>query len=253
MENAQPTFLDLLLEAHIDLKRQGPGSPETMKQALSFLGPLDRLEQVADLGCGTGGQTLDLAGHLTGHITGLDMFPAFANRLTEEAQRRGLGDRVSGVVGQMENLPFEQHSFDLIWSEGAIDNIGFENGLRHWHAFLKPGGYLAVTCPSWLTAEHPAVVEQFWAEAGSGLDTVDRNIGILQQAGYRFIAAFALPENCWTDNYFTPRAAAIEKLMKKYPESETMQAYADVNRQEVELFRQYGRHYGYVFYIGQAE
>ncbi len=49
MENAQPTFLDLLLEAHIDLKRQGPGSPETMEQALSFLGPLDRLEKVAEI------------------------------------------------------------------------------------------------------------------------------------------------------------------------------------------------------------
>lgn len=252
MENQQPTFLDLLLEAHIDLKRQGPGSPETMQQALSFLEPLDRFEQIADLGCGTGGQTLQLAEHLQGRITGLDMFPDFASRLTEEAQRKGFGGRVSGIVGNMESLPFAPHSLDLIWSEGAIDNIGFETGLRHWHGFLRQGGCLAVTCPSWLTLARPAVVEQFWSDAGSHLDTVEKNIEIMQQAGYQFLAAFALPETCWTDNYFTPRAAAIEKLLKKYPGSDVMKQYAAVNRQEVELYLQYGQHYGYVFYIGRA-
>lgn len=38
MENKQPSFIDLLLEAHIGLERQGPGSLETMKQALGFCG-----------------------------------------------------------------------------------------------------------------------------------------------------------------------------------------------------------------------
>ena len=37
LENNQPSFLDLLLEAHIGLERQGPGSPDTVKKALAFL------------------------------------------------------------------------------------------------------------------------------------------------------------------------------------------------------------------------
>ena len=44
MENRQPSFMELLLETHIGLERQGPGSPESMKRALDFLGPLDRFE-----------------------------------------------------------------------------------------------------------------------------------------------------------------------------------------------------------------
>lgn len=151
MENKQPSFIDLLLEAHIGLERQGPGSLETMKQALGFLGPLERFEQIADLGCGTGGQTINLAENLPGTVTGLDLFPDFINRLTERAKSQGLEGRVKGVAGNMESLPFQKESFDLIWSEGAIDNIGFEKGLCHWHDFLKQDGYVAVTCPSWLT------------------------------------------------------------------------------------------------------
>ena len=115
-----------------------------------------------------------------------------------------------------------------------------------------PGGAVAVTCPSWLTREHPAVVERFWSEAGSGLDTIGDNIETMQECGYAFIAAFALPETCWTENYFFPRAKAIEALLKKYDGNETMKTYAELNRQEVELYLQYKAHYGYVFYIGRA-
>ncbi len=252
MENKQPSFLDLLLETHIGLDRQGPGSPEVVARALSFLGPPDRFERTADLGCGSGGQTMLLAERLPGTVTGLDQFPAFVEALNKRAKSRNLEDRVKGVVGRMESLPFEKNSLDLIWSEGAVDSIGFREGVGHWRDFLRPGGYLAVTCPSWITKERPAVVEKFWSDAGSRLDPAEKNVAILQECGYEFIAAFTLPEECWTDNYYTPRERAIERLMKKYAQSDTMREYAALNRREVELYLQYKQHYGYVFYIGRA-
>ena len=251
METKEPTIIDLLIEAHIGLERQGPGSPEVVKQAIGFMDSPDHFVQIADLGCGTGGQTMLLAKHLPGAITGLDMFPSMIDMFNANANRKMLENRVKGIVGNMENLPFEDNSLDLIWSEGAIDNIGFQNGMRHWHSFIKQGGYVAVSCPSWLTKEHPAVVEQFWSDAGSHLDSVDDNIEIMQDCGYAFIAAFVLPENCWTDNYFKPREKAIQVLLEKYPNSETMKAYAEINRHEVELYMKYKQHYGYVFYIGR--
>ena len=60
MENKQPSMIDLLIETHIGLKRQGPGSPEATNKALSFLDNIDQFAQTADLGCGTGGQTLPI-------------------------------------------------------------------------------------------------------------------------------------------------------------------------------------------------
>ena len=252
MEKSEPTFTDLLLETHIGLERQGPGSPETVMKALGFLGSLDRFEQVADLGCGTGGQTMLLAKYLPGHIAALDMFPAFIDELKKKAKNKNLENKVEGVLGNMGKLPFQENSFDLIWSEGAIDNIGFRKGLVHWRRFLKNGGYIAVTSPTWLTGEHLEIVDKFWRDAGSRLDTAQHNIKIMQDSGYTFVAAFALTENCWTENYFTPREAAIRRLLEKYGKSETMQKYAELNRHEVELYLKYKQHYGYVFYIGKA-
>ena len=237
MENKQPSILDLLIEAHVGLERQGPGSAETTCKALGFLGDLAQISHAADLGCGS--------------IVGLDMFPDFIDVLNENAGKQGLGGRVKGIVGSMDDLPFDGESLDLIWSEGAIDNIGFEEGIAHWRGFLKKGGYLAVTCPSWLTAEHPEVIERFWSDAGSGLDSVEHNVAALQACGYRFVASFALPEYCWTEKYFAPREAALQGLLKKYPDSETVEAFVAENRHEVKLYSEYKRHYGYVFYIGQ--
>ena len=36
-------------------------------------------------------------------------------------------------------------ALDLIWSEGAIYNIGFEQGVRDWRPFLKEGGVLVAS------------------------------------------------------------------------------------------------------------
>ena len=247
METTHPSMLDLLLETHIGLERQGPGSVEAIEQALEFLKPLNQFSKIADLGCGTGTQTLLLAKYLSGNITGLDIFSNFIDKLNENAKNRNLASRVTGITGSMENLPFQKNSLDLIWSEGAIDNIGFEKGLSYWHGFLKKEGFIAVTCPSWLT-----VVEEFWSDAGSRLDSISDNIETMQKCGYQFIASFALPEQCWTENYFIPREKVINKLLDKYVGNETMIEYAEQNRHETELYSKYSQYYGYVFYIGRV-
>jgi len=102
-------MVDLLLETHIGLERQDPGSSEAVEQALGFLKPLNQFSKIADLGCGTGGQTLLLAKYLSGTITGLDMFSNFIDKLNENAQIHNLENRVTGITGSMENLPFQKN------------------------------------------------------------------------------------------------------------------------------------------------
>ena len=252
LETKHLSMVDILLETHIGLERQGPGSSEAVEQALGFLKPLNQFSKIVDLGCGTGGQTLLLAKYLSGTIIGLDMFSDFIDKLNENARKMKLDNRVTGIIGSMEKLPFQTKSLDLIWSEGAIDNIGFKEGLSHWHGFLKKGGFIAVTCPSWLTEERPNVVERFWNDAGSQLETIRDNIKIMQKCGYQFVASFALPQKCWTENYFIPREKAINKLLEKYAGNKIMMEYAEQNRYETELYSKYSQHYGYVFYIGKV-
>jgi SAM-dependent methyltransferase len=71
--------------------------------------------------------------------------PEFLEALEQRSEKTGLKDKISLLEKSMDELPFEKESLDLIWSEGAIYNIGFENGIKNWKKFLKPGGYLVVS------------------------------------------------------------------------------------------------------------
>jgi ubiquinone/menaquinone biosynthesis C-methylase UbiE len=251
MKMEQPSFYNLLIESHAGLERQGPGSPEMTIKALSFLDNPDKIYRVADLACGTGGQTIVLARNISGNIIGVDICPEFIKIYNDNAIKLKLHERVNGIVGSMENLPFQKEEFDLIWSEGAIDSIGFEKGLTYWNGFLKKNGYIAVTCPSWFTNERPAEIEKFWTDAGCELDTISHNISITLKAGYTLVAVFTLPEKCWTDNYFIPREAAEKTLMEKYTKNKTVVTFIENMKYEVELYSKYKKYYGYVFYIGR--
>ena len=144
------------------LKRQGPGSPEITQKAVSFINELSDKARIADIGCGTGGQTMALANYTKGHITGIDLFPDFIEIFNRNAIEAHCEDRVKGIVGSMDALPFLEEELDLIWSEGAIYNIGFERGMNEWNKFLKKNGLIAVTEASWFTPERPSEIDDFW-------------------------------------------------------------------------------------------
>jgi len=51
----------LICEYFSSRERQGPGSPEVTVKALSFIDNLTHDSKIADIGCGTGGQTMVMA------------------------------------------------------------------------------------------------------------------------------------------------------------------------------------------------
>ena len=243
--------LNLICEYYSSVERQGPGSPEVTIKALSFIDNLTNESRIADIGCGTGGQTMVLAQHAPGHITGIDLFPTFVDLLNSNASKLNLQNRVKGIVGSMDKLPFQNEKLDLIWSEGAIYNIGFEQGLSEWRKFLKTGGCVAVSEISWLTEERPAEIDEFWQDAYSEIDTVSNKVAQMQKAGYIPIASFILPENCWTEHFYAPQVSAQETFLKKYADNKTAKEFIANQQHEAQLYYKYKEYYGYVFYIGK--
>lgn len=243
--------LNLICDFFSNMERQGPGSPEVTLKALSFIDNLTDKSLIADIGCGTGGQTMVLAKHTLGQITGLDLFPGFIDIFNRNAKQLGLQDRVKGIVGSMDNLPFQKEEFDLIWSEGAIYNIGFERGINEWRDYLKPNGYIAVSESSWFTEERPAEIHDFWMQGYQEIDTIPVKVAQMQRAGYLPVASFVLPEKCWTEHYYQPLSEARKLMLKKYPHNETVKKLIEFQHLEEALYNKYKGFYGYVFYIGK--
>lgn len=242
---------ELICEYYANLERQGPGSPDVTLKALSFIDNLSDNSRIADIGCGSGGQTMVLAQHTPGQITGIDLFPVFIDLFNRNSRTLNLQDRVKGIVGSMDDLPFRAEGLDLFWSEGAIYNIGFERGLNEWRKFLKPGGYIAVSEASWFTQERPAEIDDFWNTEYPEIDTIPNKVAQLQQAGYIPVASFVLPENCWTEHFYAPQVQVQKDFLEKNVGNQAAAEFIANQRHEAQLYERYKKYYGYVFYIGK--
>ena len=256
MSNENKTIHDfdfnLICEYFSHMERQGPGSPDITLKALSFIDNLTDKSLIADLGCGTGGQTMTLAKHVQGKIIALDLFPNFINILNNNANQMELQDKVKGIVGSMEEkLPFEEESLDLIWCEGAIYNIGFERGLNDWRKYLKIGGYVAISESSWFADERPLEINQFWMDAYTEIDTIPNQVAKIHKAGYLPVAMFILPETCWIENYFDPKIQANEIFLEKYAGIKSAEEFVTSQRHEEKMYEKYKDYYGYTFFIAK--
>lgn len=244
--------LNLLVDLHVDGERQGPGGDAETRRAIELAGLRpDPSLQIADVGCGTGASTFVLARELGAHVTAIDLLPEFLDRLQARAQSLGLADRVTPRAASMEALPLQDGSLDAIWAEGAIYNIGFAHGVQAWRRFLKPGGVLAVSEITWLTAERPAELHAHWTAEYPEVDTASAKLAVLEHSGYTPVGYFVLPAHCWLEAYYRPMQSRFEGFLKAHGDSETARAIVAAEEREIALYERYGRYYGYGFYVAR--
>ena len=246
------TELELIVDLHRNTARQGPGSERDTLRALACTDLLssDQL-QVADLGCGSGGPTLTLAKHLKGRINALDLFPEFLEELQIKAEYLGLGNQVTTIEKSMDNLPFQKESLDIIWSEGAIYNLGFKEGIKQWRDYLKPGGYLAVSEITWITNSRPAPLERYWKDAYPEIDTSANKIQLLEANGYALTGYFYLSPQSWLNGYYAPLEARLSSFLDKHNHSVLAQKVVKDYQTEIDLYRTYKDYYSYGFYVAK--
>lgn len=236
----------LFLEVQLALPRNGPGSARATREAFALLPPLPPRAEIADLGCGQGPEAFDLLPLTDGRITAVDLFEPFLDKLSERAEREAVPDaRLRILRGDMSDLPFHDGDFELIWSEGAIYLLGFEEGLTLWRRFLKPGGFMVVSEIRWLTDQPSREASQFWGDAYPDMGTVASNIEAARRAGYRLIATTTLPPQDWWTDYYTPMRRKVADLRRDYG---TLPVFAELEG-EIALFERHPDEYSYVFYV----
>jgi arsenite methyltransferase len=106
------------------------------------LGALQRGEDVLDVGCGAGMDTLIAAQMVgpSGSVTGIDMTADMVAKARRSAAEMGF-DRVVIAEGSAERLPFPDASFDVVISNGVIDLIPDKDAVFvEIMRVLRPGG-----------------------------------------------------------------------------------------------------------------
>jgi SAM-dependent methyltransferase len=136
----------------LDYPEELAGVPDTAVESFAgvanpfSLGRLAPGEDVLDLGCGAGTDTLVAAQMVApaGRVTGIDMTPEMLARARAAATEMGARN-VELVEGDVEQLPFAAASFDVVISNGVIDLIPDKDAVfAEIFRVLRPGGRLQI-------------------------------------------------------------------------------------------------------------
>ncbi|ADH86633.1 class I SAM-dependent methyltransferase [Desulfurivibrio alkaliphilus] len=250
MNQPTPRFWQLFFELFESLPRQGPGNRECAARALGLCQELPQSPMILDLGCGVGGQTLQLAELIpTGSIVAIDSHAPNIQRLQAAIAERGLAQRVSAIVGDMSRPGQSPGSFDLVWSEGALYNIGLRNALRVGRDLLRPGGYLAFTEPVWRKENPPPEVKESFDLDYPTMGRLDDVLAAIRDRRLQLVGHFTLPDEAWWDDFYTPMEVRVAELRRKYARDAEAAAILDQLAEEPAMHRRFSAFYAYEFFV----
>ncbi|MHB8781352.1 MAG: SAM-dependent methyltransferase [Candidatus Geothermincolia bacterium] len=236
------------------LPRLGPGDVDSTRRALESVLKAtghSRQEQlrILDLGCGNGGQTVQLALATAGRITALDNHAPYLEELERRAGEAGVGGRIQTVLGDMRSLDLELGAWDVVWCEGALFVIGFREGLGVCRDLLAPGGGAAVSEVSWFVPDPPEECRAFFVEVYPEMATVRKNREAIETAGLCSVDEFTFPEASWWESYYRPIRPVLERYSVEWAGDAERMAFIETMEMEAEMYRKYSRYYGNVFFV----
>lgn len=123
-------------------------SHRTVRHIADCLGDIGPDHSVLDIGSGYGGAARYLADTFGCNVTALNLSEKENQRNREINIERELSDKINVIDGSFEDIPADDNTFDIVWSQDAILHSGHrEKVLQEVVRVLKPGGRFIFTDP----------------------------------------------------------------------------------------------------------
>lgn len=250
MNQSATRYREIFFELFEGLPRQGPGNRACAIKAFGLCGELPPCPAILDLGCGVGGQTLQLAEFTPGAILAIDSHAPSVARLQTVIAEAGLGPRVRAIIGDMAHPGLPLGSLDLVWSEGALYTIGLGKALGICHDLLRPGGYLAFTEAVWRKANPPPEVRSAF-EDYPAMGRLDDALAAIGANGLAPVGHFTLPDEAWWTDFYAPMERRIAELRSAYFDDAEALTILDALGEEPKMHRRYSDFYAYEFFVAR--
>lgn len=243
-------YIQALIKLHAGLERQGPGDTNFSNHILSLIKELPENPRIADIGCGAGVGTLFLAEKFKTKIRAVDFSREFLDELISRAKERRIEHLVEAIECDMGSLDWKAETIDLLWSEGAAYNLTFEGALKAWRPFMAVNGIAVISELNYFATEVPEPVRVYWQNAYPAIGTESENANHANSSGFEVLGIHRLPSKAWWDNYYDPLRENMNTC--NLSEDRIMQSVIKDTEEEMKLFEEYEKYYGYSFYILKA-
>jgi SAM-dependent methyltransferase len=166
-----------------------PGGAGNVENLLRGTNPQGK--RILDIGCGIGGPAREMATTYGALVTGIDLEAPLIERANSDARAEGLDDRCRFQTVEIGPLPFQDESFDIVISSGAITQTNDKTGLlEEILRVLAPGGYLS--CYEWMGTERDHSDDMlYWFKVEGltyALETLDGYGRHFTAAGFKDVA-----------------------------------------------------------------
>lgn len=240
--NQHDQYMNDFMTVFQALERWGPGCYADSLKALSKLPT--KPTKIIDIGCGKGFSTRLLAQHTQAKIVAVDNEQSALDELGERLAEQELNAHVTLSCASMTELPFAPKSFDCIWSEAAAYIMGVEQALTQWRKLLTDSGFMVVSDLVWLTEKPSQETIAFWEGEYPDMQTTEKRLAQIRQAGFEVIDHFTLSDQAWHD-YYQPLKARVAELKPSMPDSAALDDIAH----EIMIYERYLGEFGYQMFI----
>lgn len=144
-------------------------------------------KRILDIGSGLGGPAFEMARTHGARVIGIDLEAPLVQQAQRAALEQGLQDQCSFRAVGRGPLEFEDDSFDVVISAGAVTQTADKTALfRECRRVLRPGGWLS--CYDWLSSgEEISDDMRYWfkmEELTYALETLADYAEYLDRAGF---------------------------------------------------------------------
>lgn len=156
-------------------------------ERLARLAGLQPESRVLDVGGGLGGPARTLAVQFGCRVTSIDLTVSYVQAAQVLTARLGLADRLTHRPANALQLPFNDATFDVVWTQNSGMNIAAKEQLyKGFYRVLRAGGLLALQEPM-AGPRQPLIFPVMWASdaTSSFLRAPDEMRALIEATGFR--------------------------------------------------------------------
>lgn len=154
-------------------------------QALLRQAQITGSSRVLDVGCGVATTAIEIARRYGAQVTAVDISPLMLERAEANTQAAGVADLVTVTSGDIQALPFDNASFDVVIAEAVTMFTDRPKAAAELARVTRPGGRVLTSEFYWRTPPTPEARQLFLGQVCPGMQfgTVEDWIQIYASAG----------------------------------------------------------------------
>lgn len=151
---------------------------------------IDKGKYVLEVGCGVGKTSNYIAENQGSRMVGVDISEKMIARSKTNAKRKGVEKRTEFRVADVQDLPFEDATFDAVIGESVTAfPQDKQRTVSEYVRVTKPEGYVGLNETTWVKAPPPELAEYFSRLSGAKPETSDGWKELLEGSGLTDIVA----------------------------------------------------------------